>query len=340
MHTNIPHIDRTRAEKSQRRALSLAFRWPHVALAVALAALGFAATAGSAAAAPPNGSGNYEFNTIDNTKDLTFNQLLGINDSGLISGYFGSGEPGHPNKGYLLSPPYGQTHYASVNFPKAAQTQVTGLNSLPAGTNIEVGFWADKENDNFGWYATAHHNFQTVVFPAKHGKPAIDQLLGVNNSDVTVGFYTDANEENHGYTFEIATKTFHNVLVSGDTNVTAAAINNGGDVAGFATNSSGVTEAFLERANGHVTKLDFPGATATQAFGLSGGDEVVGSYTVGEDTHGFVWVPGFGFQTVNDPSGENHTTINGINDHGELVGFYEDASGNTDGLLAVPTEED
>jgi len=30
------------------------------------------------------------------------------------------------------------------------------------------------------------------------------------------------------------------------------------------------------------------------------------------------------------------TTINGINDFGDLVGFYVDSNGNTDGMLAVP----
>jgi hypothetical protein len=30
------------------------------------------------------------------------------------------------------------------------------------------------------------------------------------------------------------------------------------------------------------------------------------------------------------------TTINGVNDAGELVGFYVDAAGNTDGFLALP----
>jgi hypothetical protein len=53
-------------------------------------------------------------------------------------------------------------------------------------------------------------------------------------------------------------------------------------------------------------------------------------------TYGFVWSPGFGFETVNDPNGVGSTTINGVNDRGVLVGFYTDSSGNTDGLVARP----
>jgi hypothetical protein len=38
---------------------------------------------------------------------------------------------------------------------------------------------------------------------------------------------------------------------------------------------------------------------------------------------------------VNDPLGRGATTLNGINDAGDLVGFYTAANGNTDGLLVA-----
>jgi len=288
----------------------------------------------AAAATPPDGSANYRFTTLDNERDPTFNQLLGINDSGAIAGYFGSGEAGHPNKGYLLRSPYSQGAYMNENFPHSAQTQVTGLNE----NGISVGFYVDKQGDNFGFDAVKYHGFQTVIFPAKHAKPAVDQLLGINNNGVAVGFYADGAGVNHGYSYNVLTRKFHEIAVSEDTNVTASAINSHGDIAGFATNSQGVVEAFLEPAKGHLVKLNFPGATATEALGVNGGDEVVGNYTSSTGTHGFVWSPGFGFETVDDPAGANSTTINGLNDHGELVGFYTDEAGNTDGLLATPQE--
>ena len=37
-----------------------------------------------------------------------------------------------------------------------------------------------------------------------------------------------------------------------------------------------------------------------------------------------------------DPHGVGTTTINGVNDHGQLVGFYLDGANNTDGFLAAP----
>ena len=53
-------------------------------------------------------------------------------------------------------------------------------------------------------------------------------------------------------------------------------------------------------------------------------------------TTGFIWSPGFGFESINDPDGVGSTTINGVNDRRTLVGFYTDSAGNTDGLVAPP----
>ena len=39
---------------------------------------------------------------------------------------------------------------------------------------------------------------------------------------------------------------------------------------------------------------------------------------------------------VDDPNGVGSTLVNGINAAGDLVGFYTDAAGNTDGMLATP----
>ena len=54
----------------------------------------------------------YTFTTLNDNADPTFNQLLGINNSGEIAGYFGSGATGHPNKGYTIVAPVwtGQLH--------------------------------------------------------------------------------------------------------------------------------------------------------------------------------------------------------------------------------------
>lgn len=312
-------------------------------LARSVAAIGSGALVAAALAGPALASStHYRFQTLNDNADTTFNQLLGINRSGVIAGYFGSGAQGHPNQGYLLFPQYYENYYATNNYPGSVQTQVTGLND----GGVLVGFWSDMNtsnqvNDNFGFYKL-HGHFFNVNYPASNNaSPPVNQLLGVNDANKAVGFYMDSASNSHGYTYSIASHQFHLLHLPGDvTSNTAAAINNHGDISGFAT-INGKTVAFLLHANGTFTAISHRGAAMTQAFGVNDNDEVVGTYTVGSGTnaktYGFAWTKAHGFATVNDPHGVGTTTINGVNDLGELVGFYTDGAGNTDGLLATPS---
>jgi CHRD domain len=285
---------------------------------------------------------SYGFRTLDDQADPTFNQLLGINNDGTITGYFGSGAAGHPNKGYRLLPPHGHGSYQSENFPGAVQTQVTGLNNK----GVTVGFWssannASMVNDNSGFWARGGQ-FYNANFPTgASASPPVDQLLGVNDSGVAVGFWTDAAGANHGYLVNINTGAFSSVTDPNapSASLTAAAINSGGGIAGFFTNQAGNTDGFLMEGQTFID-LSVPGASSTMALGVNDDDEVAGTYTTGSGgsaaAHGFTWTLRGGFQRIDDPHGMGTTTVNGVNDAGDLVGFYVDSAGNTDGMLAAP----
>ena len=281
----------------------------------------------------------WSFSKLNNSNDPTFNQLLGINNRGQIAGYFGSGAAGHPNKGYLLS--LGRfSAFTNENFPGGIQTQVIGIND----TGVSVGFWSTQNttsmtNNNFGFYDW-HGQFHNVNFPTRNmAQPPVNQLLGVNDSDVAVGFFTGAKGNSHAYAYSIPGGRFHRIRISGAVSSTASGINNRGDIAGFYTGRGGVTRGFLLGAHGHLYRLTVPGSSSTMAFGVNDNREVVGTYMVGSGNNvksfGFIWSRDFGFRTVNDPHGRGATTLNGINDAGALVGFYTDAKGNTDGLLVA-----
>jgi hypothetical protein len=309
------------------------------AVASGIVAAGAVGLAGAASASTVSASQatSYRFETLDNQHDVTFNQLLGINDRGLIAGYFGSGAAGHPNKGYLLQAPYGQGNYTNENFPGSVQTQVTGLNNR----GVTVGFWSNTNmgvgmDANFGW-VDVHGQFRDADFPTgDSASPVTDQLLGVNDNDIAVGFWVDGQGNNHGYEYNINTGRFSSVVDPQDqgASLQATAINDRGDIAGNIG-----SDGFLLR-HGHLTELAVPGASATMALGVNNFEEVVGTYMVGSGSsaqmHGFTWQPGRGFTSIDDPHGIGTTTINGVNDFGQLVGFYTDAAGNTDGFLATP----
>src|ERR1700685_4171505 len=167
-----------------------------VALAGATSAMGLSS----------NLAGSYQVVKLKHARDETFNQLLGINNQGIIAGYFGSGAAGHPNKGYALVPPFAQHSFLNENFPGSAQTQVTGLNDH----GVTVGFWstqntASMTDNNFGFYEQ-DGRFHAVHFPiGDAASPPVDQLLGVNNRGIAVGFFTNSSGLNRGYEDDIRT---------------------------------------------------------------------------------------------------------------------------------------
>ena len=280
---------------------------------------------------------NYTFSTLDDQADPTFNQLLGINSHNVIAGYFGSGATGHPNQGYLLNPPYGQSSYVSENFPGSVQTQVTGLNNKGDSS----GFWVGANGTNHG-FVEWNGVFASYNDPnTPHMAGSVNQLLGVNNNGVAVGFYNDAKGNSHPYEVNQATGVFTAIHVPGKTAV-ATGINNNGDIVGFSTGSHGKSFSWL-LSGGHLTTFGFPGipgGSHTQAFGINDKDQIVGSYLDSSGmSHGFLLTgpkgPASHWQTIDDPGGVGSTVINGINDAGDLAGFYTDSAGNTDGMLAV-----
>jgi hypothetical protein len=67
------------------------------------------------------------------------------------------------------------------------------------------------------------------------------------------------------------------------------------------------------------------------ASGVNNHDQVVGVYFAGSGStaqnFGFTWTKNGGFTTVNDPNGIGATTVNGVNDRGDLIGSYVDSMG-------------
>ena len=315
----------------------------HVAagiLAAAVAASGGALAllpgAAQASVAPHRAAAlSYTFTTLDDHADPTFNQLLGINSHNVIAGYFGSGATGHPNKGYLLNPPHGQGNYVNENFPGSAQTQVTGIDNL----GNTSGFWVTANGTNHGFveWNGVFASYNDPLTP--HVPGSVNQLLGINNAGNAVGFYNDAKGHSHAYELNQATGQFTPIHVPGVSTV-ATGINNVGDVVGIATDAAHNTSNWLKIGSMTIA-FQFPGGSDTQALGINGKNQIVGSYLDSKGVmHGFVLTNPMGpkshWRSIDDPHGVGSTVVNGINTAGDLVGFYTDAAGNTDGMLATP----
>jgi hypothetical protein len=289
---------------------------------------------------------SYNFQTINNPGDLNFNQLLGINNAGVIAGYFGDATV-VPNNGYTWTKTGG---FVAENFTGAAQTQVTAINNtLSGGTYDTAGFYVDTAGVNHGFTQIAGTQ-TTVDNPATTSSPAFNQLLSLNDNSIAVGFYQDAAGNFHGYEYNLTTKAFTAITLPASftaVSVTTTGINNSGWISGFYTDAAGNTHGFIDAA-GTFTSLDDPNGngTNTSFFGLNNKGEVVGSFVNSSGNNGLTYNSlTKTWATVNDPNasfttafGVSGTFINGVNDNGDLVGFYSDGT-HVNGMLATPTPE-
>jgi hypothetical protein len=251
-------------------------------LAAGAAASAVLVTGGTALAAPAAGFSGFQ--NIDHTtgqfSDPQFNQALGINDKHVIAGYAGDlGTDNKPNKGWVVTPPYAQGNFKNENVPNSAQTQVVGINNR----GQTVGFWVDAHGHNFGFLKRGSL-FTTV--------PGTAQLLGVNNAGAAVGFATQGgNSKPVKCTFTASSVPVcaRIVLPGHPANATATGINDAGDIAGFITNAAGRDSGFVLAVGGTFWQPTRLGDNkGTMVFGISNADTVVGSFTAGPATHGFV----------------------------------------------------
>lgn len=109
----------------------------------------------------------------------------------------------------------------------------------------DAGRGIDDAGDIVGWYLDSSAVEHGFYLPAG-GKPiTVDNpggtttLEGINNKGTISGLYTDASSNRHGFTYDIKTKKFSEITISGATYVEAWGLNDLGNVAVDQVGSSG-----------------------------------------------------------------------------------------------------
>jgi hypothetical protein len=324
------------------RAFAAGFLGLLVPLLTACSTLGSSSTPSTAlrpASSPRFGSARnasftFKFTTIDDQTNPIFNEILGLNDGGKLAGFYGNGSVSNPNQGYVVDPPYQQTNFRSYNYPNASDTQVTSLNDK----KTVVGFYRDAKNNVRGFV-----NVEGIWTNYRHphglgeGK-SVTELLGVNSSDLAVGFYTNASGVNEAFSLNLVTGKVHAIDPPGGTNAVATSIAGRGDIVGYFEKNSQLV-GFLLRL-GTFTEFTYPGATDTKFLGVTVYDQIVGSYVdSGGSTHGFLLTeplkPSIAWQQVDEPNAVGTSVVSGINQSDDIAGYYVDSAGNTNGFFAT-----
>ncbi len=153
---------------------------------------------------------------------------------------------------------------------------------------------------------------------------------GISNAGQVVGTTVDVNNASTSVNFTGTPGTL-STLNTGASQV-AFGINSAGDVVG-----GNGTNAFFLPNGGSLQTLGVPGG-ASNAFGINDKGNIVGQFTSGANTPGFILANSASntFTTINQPTGATSDVINaqGINNNGEVVGFYLGNDGQVHGFTA------
>jgi uncharacterized membrane protein len=125
--------------------------------------------------------------------------------------------------------------------------------------------------------------------------------------------------------FVLADGQFRTINVPGATSLTPQSINKHGSIVGSLV-ENGIQKAFLLE-NDQLTVFDVPIANEvclSSAFTINNRGQIVGEYldqcNVGNRQHGFLYDDGT-FSSIDFP-GADGTVVNGINNDGDIVGFF------------------
>lgn len=266
----------------------------------------------------------FRFQTIDNPNapggQGNGTQLFAINNSGVLAGDY-SDNIGGFNFGF----------YGSAGSFTTLAGPVIAYGIDAAG---DVAGYGRQNNVAYGFLYNG--SFNTYNDPLGTNGTAV---FGVSeNGQYLVGDYYNAAQ---GFIYNGGTYT--TITPPGALQTVARGVNNSGQATGYYIGGGHLHSFFYD--SGSFTQLDDPLANTndgTQAYGINDLGQIVGVYFVstnpGEVAHGFVYSGGV-FTTIDDPnagSGAGRGTYaTGINDSGQITGYYYDSAGVSHGFVTT-----
>lgn len=244
---------------------------------------------------------------------------------------------------------YSNGNFSSLTYPGGTQTEAHGINN----NGKIVGEFVTAPA-HFHGFLDSGGAFSAIDYPGATSTFA----YGINDSGQIVGDFSDLDFEYHGFLDvggSITALNYPGAFCIPDACGTfATGINNSGQIVGRYGDAAGVTHGFLY-SNGSFTTIDYPGISCppvtalldcgTWPQGINNNGQIVGYYMVPVllpnggvlTTHGFLEDGGV-FTTIDHPGSPLITFVWGINDIGQIAGYYEGAGGPK-GFLGTPVPE-
>jgi hypothetical protein len=211
--------------------------------------------------------------------------------------------------------------FTTIDVPGATYTLAMGINN--AGHIVGQDSTSGHE---FGWQYDG-----SSFHPIQHGSAHNTSAGAINDSGLVAGYFEPVSSTpRYGFTLTGSTFTTidHSPFSGGST--TSDGINNAGVITGAIYLGGNSYEGYIDK-NGAVTILQDPASASsiTRPNGINNAGDVVGSY---DNRHGFIYHNGV-YTTIDDPNGVNGTWAQGINDHGQIVGYYKDGNNVQHGFI-------
>jgi hypothetical protein len=278
----------------------------------------------------------FTFTTVDDPSS-TINAVTGMDQSANIVGNIGNGSASNPLESYYSAPPY--SSFELVEYSGAVGTGVTSLYSSATKT-ILAGYVVLPPTLKGTWGAVNVNGLWALSKDRKAGKNGVTEFLGINASEMAVGFYISSGTD-VPFVVNVGTGKFTVLKPPGTNGAQATGVNKFGDIALWGSTTGGATGFLLK--TGSYYSFSYPNVKTTEALGLNSQDQIVGYYKDSNGKkHGFILTGPTNspneqvWQTIDDPKAASGTVVTGVNDADDICGYYVDADGVQHGFVAIP----
>ena len=217
-----------------------------------------------------------------------------------------------------LPAPLPAQQFISISYPAATGTYPNGINNRAE----IVGSYMDSDGGSHG-FTLINGQFASFDFPDAAGGT---YASNINDLGEIVGAYALSQTGTvHGFLFDGV--AYSTIDFPGSNYTVLYGINNLGEIVGNYTDAgSTVTHGFSLTKAGVFTTIDFPGSNLENyPSQINNLGVIVGGYSDSKSVnHGFIYKAGV-FTAINFP-GASSTGVTGVNDSGEVSGFYCDAA--------------
>jgi uncharacterized membrane protein len=241
----------------------------------------------------------------------TYTVPLALNDLKEIVGTVGNGT------GPTLSFHYTEPAYTIFTVKNSLYTQAQGINSKGA----IIGEYRASTKD-YAYRSFIVRGARTTTF--KVSGAISTYAYSLSDSGEIGGGVRGHNGSIYGFLEMAGNITYVDL---GDlTFTTVTSVSSTGNYAGFYHD---ITLGFLgfKNINGSQQVVSFPGSSYTTVNGMNKYGDVVGDFFIGanKDRHGFL-LSGTTYTQIDYPGTTTGSDATGINDHGDIVGFWSDTS--------------